>query len=87
MATWLKARGWTEGFGVDFDLSDEVWVRDENDYERVMTLGVGEIFDDEGRLRVMTPDQWNVEWIKVDRQKKEKRRSSGYDDLDDEIPF
>ena len=87
MTTWLKARGWTEGSGVDFDLSEEVWVRDENDYERVMTLGVGEIFDDEGRLRVMTPDQWNVEWIKVDRQKKEKRRSSGYDDLDDEIPF
>jgi nucleoside 2-deoxyribosyltransferase len=88
MAAWLKARGWTEGLGVDFDLSEDVWNRDENDYVRAMTLRVGEIFDDEGRLRVMTPDQWNPEWIRVERQEKEKKRkSSGYDDLDDEIPF
>jgi nucleoside 2-deoxyribosyltransferase len=88
MATWLKARGWTEEFDADFDFTKDVWTRDENNYVRIMTLTVGEFFDDEGRLRVMTPDQWNAEWIRVDRQEKEKKSgSSGYDDLDDEIPF
>lgn len=90
MAKWLEVRQWTERVGDDFSLDEDVWVQDEKEYFKVMTLRAREIFDNDGRLRAMTPDQWDVEWIKVHREKKDegrKRVAGRYDDLDDEIPF
>lgn len=42
---------------------------------------VKEIFDDEGRLKVFTPDEWQSEWIS--RYTLQKQSNAD----DDEIPF
>ena len=90
MAKWLEVRQWSERIGKDWDLDKDEWIQDEKNSVKVMTLRVDQIFDEEGRLRVMTPDQWDDDWIEVHREQREEEKhktSQGVDDLDDEIPF
>jgi hypothetical protein len=61
MGKWLRARGWSETSSpVD---STEVWIRRYPKFYYTLSIDT-QIFDDEGKLRVMTSQEWKKEWIK-----------------------
>ena len=80
--SWLKARSYE---AVDEIFSEypefEEWTLTYRDTK--YTLYVSQkIFDDEGKLRVFTKDEWNEDWIRLAEKEIPKK-----EDDDDDIPF
>jgi hypothetical protein len=84
METWLRGRGWThrsEGWEPEQEWSVKT---QKKDAMRILCISTAKIFDDNQNLRVITPDNWDDEWV---TSRLEKKQRDDFDDLDDEIPF
>lgn len=88
---WLvKARGYKKSEHDDPTVPDGYleWHRivDIKDNRRLYTVQIASIlFTDEGTLKPMTQADWKSEYLAVDDV--EVKKSTGFDDMDDDIPF
>ena len=44
------------------DESHEEWINDRLDPNRLLKIAVN-VFDDDGKLRIFTPDEWEDNWV------------------------
>ena len=85
MARWLGARGWKKLENEDdWEDLEEEWASEAQKTIRILKINAASVFEDDGRLKVITPDNWDEEWVAVRR---EQKPDDTFSDLDDEIPF
>ena len=93
MEAWLKARGWkpvsTTLLTADDDF--QIWERPEKSKRLLLSIYDG-LFDERGRLRVLTADEWNSDWVSM--RELSRARSDDFSDFgkaededDDDLPF
>jgi hypothetical protein len=86
MEKWLKTRGFARQDD-ETDWDDSVWLAWLRDWDkkRNRKLRVSQqIFTEDGKLKHFDHNEWRAEWLEIEDQEK---KQTGYDDLEDEIPF
>ena len=67
MDSWLGARGYKkvdpDNYSADTRHSHEEWLWSSQDGRRFLLKIASEVFDESGKLRVFTPDEWKDEWV------------------------
>ncbi|MGI6208264.1 MAG: DUF4062 domain-containing protein [Anaerolineae bacterium] len=87
LSDWLEARQFLESDLDSFGFDWLVWSRDRGvSADTIDVLRVSaSLFDEDGKLKVITPEAWREEWVGLDQ--KPRKDSVIDDDDDDDIPF